>query len=93
MAGQKPEHDMQADAHWTIDKRLSPAFITGIAVQTAIIVGFVMTLNVRVAQVEKGVDEYRPQIEKIIRIETKVDDIKERLTGIEAILRVGKAAR
>lgn len=93
MAGQQPEHDMRSDAHWTIDKRLSLPFIAGVIVQTAVIVGFVATLNFRVTQVEKGVDEYRPQIEKIIRIETKVDDIKERLTGIESILRTGKAGR
>lgn len=93
MAGQQPEHDMRADAHWSIEKKLSLPFIFGVIVQTSVIVGFVYTLNFRVSQVEKVADEYRPQIEKIIRIETKVDDIKERLSGIETILRTGKIAR
>lgn len=79
-----------ANAHWKLDKTLSLPMVGGFLLQAAVILWFVATLNARVNQFEIKAENFQPQVEKIIRLETKIDDIKENLTEIKQILRTAK---
>ena len=86
----RQDDDMQADKHWTLEKKFSLPMVGGLLLQTGAILWFIATLNARVNTFEQTATDFKPQIEKIVRIETKVDDIKERISGIEQILRMSK---
>ena len=81
---------MQVAAHWKLDKTVSLPLLGGLIVQTSAVVWLIATMSARVDQFEKRADAFQPTIEKVIRLDTKLDDIEESIADIKLILRTSK---
>jgi hypothetical protein len=73
--------------HWHLDKRVPIALIMTIAVQTAGFIWWASDVNARVAQLERQAVAAAPQPERIIRLETQIEAIREGITEIKTLIR------
>jgi hypothetical protein len=73
--------------HWHLDRRVPIALIVTIAVQTAGIVWWASDVNARVAQLERQAVAAAPQPERIIRLETQIEAIREGIAEIKVLVR------
>ncbi len=72
---------------WHLDKRVPIALITAMTIQIVIFAYWVGGFNNRVEQLEKQMILMVPQGEKIIRLETKVDEIHNSVNEIKSWVR------
>lgn len=86
-----------ADAKWHLDKKIPIALIVslflGLMAQTTFFVSWKATIESRVEHLEADSLARAPQAERIIRLETKLDGIKEGVTEIKNLLRVPQERR
>jgi len=74
------------DTHWHFDKRVPLALIFAILVQTGAALWWAAGVNARVEQLERQVISSAPTIERIVRLETKMDAIFSQLADITLIV-------
>lgn len=78
------------DAKWHFDKRIPIALIVslfiGLLGQTMFFVSWKATIESRVEHLEADNIARAPQAERIIRVETKLDGIKETVTEIKNLV-------
>lgn len=79
--------DPADDEPWHLDKKVPIAFIVTIAIQTAGFFYWIGTTTSRIDVLERAMLASAPQSERIVRIETKVEALKDSLTEIKTILR------
>lgn len=78
---------MDIDKQWHIKKEIPLSTVGMFFVQLVSVVWLVATLNNRVDQVEKRVDVYAPQSEKIIKLGADMENLKDGIAEIKGILR------
>ena len=79
--------EIDMDRQWRLDKRVPLAPIVAIVVQTVAVVWFAAGLYNRVATLEEKAVSYAPQSERIIRLETKMENIQEGIGEIKVMIR------
>lgn len=72
---------------WKLKREISLPLVVGLIIHTGTFIWFIATLNNRVDQFEKQANSYAPQTEKIIRLETKIENIQDGIAEIKGILR------
>jgi hypothetical protein len=79
------------DTRWHLDKRVPLALLFAILVQTGAALWWAAGVNARVEQLERQVISAAPNVERIVRLETKMDAIFSQLAEIKLIVqRVGR---
>jgi hypothetical protein len=79
------------DKHWHLDKRVPLVLIFAILVQTGAALWWAAGVNARVEQLERQVISSAPNVERIVRLETKMDAIFSQLAEIKLMVqRVGR---
>jgi hypothetical protein len=73
--------------HWHLDKRVPIALILTIAIQTGGFIWWASDVNARVAQLERQAVAAAPQPERIIRLETQIEAIREGISEIKVLIR------
>lgn len=71
------------NGHWHIDKRIPAIFIVTVVLQTVAVVWWAAHLDARVKNLEVWANNNRPLIEKINRLEERIDGIRDLLERIE----------
>lgn len=74
------------DSRWHLDKRVPLALILTLLIQTAGALWWAANINARVIQLEIQASASAPQIERIVRLETKMDAISSGLADIKQLL-------
>jgi hypothetical protein len=74
------------ERQWHLDKKVPLALIITIIGQTIVAAWGASNLWTRVGELERQVQIAAPQAERIIRLETKVDGISDRLTEIKTLV-------
>lgn len=74
------------ERHWHLDRKVPVALIVALAAQTVAMVWWAATLSIRVDQLEQKAVASAPQAERIIRLESKVDVIADKITEIRAAI-------
>jgi hypothetical protein len=74
------------DRQWHLDKRVPLALIMTIIGQTVVAAWGASNLWTRVGELERQMQIAAPQLERIIRVETKVDAITGSLSEIKALI-------
>lgn len=77
----------EQDKHWHLDKRVPVAIIVAIVVQTAGMVWWASSLSERVNTLERQAQSSAPQVERIVRLETQLEAIREGIAELKVILR------
>lgn len=72
---------------WKFKREISLPLVVGLIIHTGTFIWFIATLNNRVDQFEKQAASFTPQTEKIIRLETKIENIQDGIAEIKGILR------
>lgn len=72
--------------HWHLDKKVPIALIFTILAQTGAALWWAAGVNARVEQLERQVVGSAPHIERIVRLETKMDAIFSTLAEIKSIV-------
>ena len=75
---------------WHLDKRVPIAIIGAIIVQTIGIGFWIGSTSTRIDVIERSMVTLAPQSERIVRLETKLDMMKDSLTEIKNLLRPGR---
>lgn len=78
--------DRDYDRKWHLDKKVPLALIATIVGQTVVAAWGASNLWTRVGELERQVQSAAPQAERIIRLETKVDGISDRLSEIKTLI-------
>ena len=79
--------DDPASGSWHWDKRVPVALIVTIAIQTGVFVFWAGTLSQRVTHLEMQDSLNRPQSDRIVRLETRMENIAEYIIEIRNLLR------
>lgn len=79
--------DESQDWQWHLDKKVPLALIVTIIAQTMAIVWWAATASARLDQLERQVNTAAPQVERIIRLETKMDGIAEAISDLKNLVR------
>lgn len=74
------------DDRWRIDRKIPLPLIGFLALQMGLGIWWAASIEARVGQVERQVNLSGPQGERIIRLETKLDAISDRITEIKGTL-------
>jgi hypothetical protein len=77
----------EKETHWALDKRVPIALILTIAIQTGGLIWWASDVNARVAQLERQAAVAAPQPERIIRLETQIEAIREGIAEIKILVR------
>jgi hypothetical protein len=77
----------EKETHWALDKRVPIALILTIAIQTGGLIWWASDVNARVAQLERQAAVAAPQPERIIRLETQIEAIREGIAEIKTLIR------
>ena len=77
----------EAETKWHLDKRIPIALIATIIVQTMAAVWWAGTSSARLDHIERRVDQMTPQAERIVRMETKIENIGTSINEIKALLK------
>jgi CHASE1-domain containing sensor protein len=81
------------DRHWHLDRRVPIALIGAILLQSFAAGWFAAELNQRVAAIERFATDNRTAVERIARIEERLDSIKESLAALRASVEPRAPAR
>ena len=79
--------DDAPEAKWHLDKRIPIALIVAIVVQTMAAVWWAGTSSARLDSIERRVEQMTPQAERIVRMETKIENIGLSINEIKALLK------
>lgn len=77
---------MQADAHWTLDKRVPISLLAAMLVQTVGAFWWAATVSERINNLEKRAESVAPQADRLTRVEVKLDVVQENLSEIKRLL-------
>lgn len=80
-------NEPEDNRRWTWDKKVPIGFIAAIGFQTCAVVYWVGTTSSRIDVLERAMLASAPQAERVVRIETKVEALKDSLNEIKTILR------
>jgi hypothetical protein len=75
------------DATWHFDKRVPIAIVFSIACQTGGVIWWGATTNERLSALERKMELSAPQADRLTRVETNIEFIKNSLTEIKASVR------
>jgi Tfp pilus assembly protein PilO len=75
------------DRSWHLDRKVPIALIVAIAVQTASAFWWAASVSARVEYLENQVKSSSPYVEKVIRLESQLEAIKEGVTEIKTELK------
>ena len=78
--------DGDDNTKWHLDRRVPIALILTIAIQTGSGIWWAAGVNARVEQLERQVVGAAPHVERIVRLETKMDAIFSTLAEIKSIV-------
>jgi len=78
--------DIPDDDRWRIDKKIPLPLLCFLAAQMGLGIWWAASIDARVGQMEHQVNQNAPQGERIIRLETKLDAISDRVTEIKGTL-------
>lgn len=74
------------DKHWHLDRKVPIALIVTLAIQTGCFIWWLASVNARVEQLERQSAGQAPHLERIVRLETKMDAIFSTLAEIKSIV-------
>lgn len=77
---------LQQDTAWHLDKKVPLALIFSLAAQTAAVLLWIGLTTARINQLEEASRANAPNIERIVRLETKVDNVFEMAREIKAMV-------
>lgn len=80
------ERPWRFDSQWHLDKKVPLALIVTIIGQTVVAAWGASNLWTRVGEPERQIQIAAPQFERVIRLETKVDEITDSLAEIKAMI-------
>lgn len=78
---------MDIDKQWHIKKELPISTVAMFLVQIGTLVWFIATLQARMDQAEQKITAYAPTVERIIKLEAKVESVQDGISEIKVILR------
>jgi len=84
---------MAKDQGWTFDKHLNVGTLLALLVQTVVVGIWVGGQSARLTAVEEKLKGMHPQAERIVKMETLLDGIKESMAEIKGLLRSPQAMR
>jgi hypothetical protein len=85
--------DDQTDHQWHLDKRVPLALIVTLALQSGAFIWWAAKADNRLEYLERTVNASAPQIERVIRLEAKMDSVAEALNDVKVILRARSDGR
>lgn len=83
----------ESQGRWHFDRTVNLTVLFGFLTATASGIWFASAITLRVAELEHKAEMAAPQVERIIRLESKTDSIKETVTEIKNLLRVPQDQR
>jgi hypothetical protein len=83
----------ETDHHWHLDKRVPLALMVTLALQSGAFVWWAAKADNRLEYLERTVNASAPQIERVIRLEAKMDSVAEALNDVKVILRARSDGR
>lgn len=90
-ATSRPPLTRETEGHWTIDRHIPAALIFTIVVQTIGVIMWATKLADRVENLEKTAHQstaiVAPMNDRVTRLETRLEGIKDDLTEIKVLLR------
>lgn len=72
--------------HWSVEKKIPVAMILALAMHAAATIWWGADVTARLSQVERMQQTNAPHIERIIRLETRMEGISDRLVEIRNLL-------
>lgn len=78
---------MDIDKQWHIKKEVPLSTVAMFAIQLGTFIWLIATLNNRVDQIEKKTAAYEPSVERIIKLEAKLENVQDGIAEIKGILR------
>lgn len=79
---ESPEYDKE----WHLDKKVPVAMMVTLLLQTGAIVWWAAGISVRVDVLEQRAITAAPQAERIIRLESKLDNITDKVAEIKGLV-------
>ena len=80
--------DMQQDREWHLDKKVPLALIVTLILQSGTFIWWAAKADNRLDNLERLSAISSPQIERIVKIETKMDSIVDNLNDVKVMLRI-----
>jgi hypothetical protein len=80
------ESALQYEREWHLDKKVPIALILTLAFQTAAIVWWAASISARVDTLEQRTIAAAPQAERIVRLETKLDGVIDKIAEIKGLV-------
>ncbi len=77
----------EADRHWHLDKRVPIALIVTIVIQTGGMAWWASNLSTRVDLLEKQHTSITPNVERIVRLETQIEAIRDGIAELKLLMR------
>ena len=75
------------DSNWHLDKKVPIAMILAIAIQTGGMVWWAASASERINALERKAEVAAPQAERLARVETNLESVKDGILEIKSILR------
>lgn len=76
-----------SEKRWHLDKRIPIALIITLALQTAAGIWWASSLSERVNTLERDSAKSAPNVERIVRLETRIEAVVEGIGEIKRLLR------
>lgn len=73
--------------HWMLERKIPLALLLAILLQTVAVVWGAATLHARVEQLERQAAATGPQVERLVRVETKMDGMSTSLVELKDMIR------
>lgn len=78
---------MQQDKHWHLDKRVPLALIVTLVLQSGAFIWWAAKADSRLEYLERVTNTSAPQVERIIRLESKMDTVVDAVNDLKTIIR------
>jgi hypothetical protein len=85
--------DDKTDHQWHLDKKVPLALIVTLLLQSGAFIWWAAKADNRLEYLERTVNASAPQIERVIRLEAKMDSVAEALNDVKVILRARSDGR
>jgi hypothetical protein len=79
---------MQQDREWHLDKKVPLALIVTLLVQSGAFIWWAAKADSRLDALERTSNASAPVIERVVRLETKVDAIGDSINDMKVMLRI-----
>jgi hypothetical protein len=83
----------ETDHQWHLDKKVPLALIVTLLLQSGAFIWWAAKADNRLEYLERTVNASAPQIERVIRLEAKMDSVAEALNDVKVILRARSDGR